>query len=131
MQTMNQPATPPPPPVAASPRLEQFRTEVADLKVTGGQANPERTWLRLGTAAWIIAIVIEVAAWVGSHNAATDLDQRDNIILATAGLVVAVIGTGLFVTFALTRYLRYWLLRLIYADRESTDRVIDALRTRS
>jgi hypothetical protein len=36
----------------------------------------------------------------------------------------------LVVTFTLTRYFRYWLIRLIYQDRESSDRLIEALRPR-
>ena len=28
-----------------TPRLQQFQAEVEQLKVTGGRANPERTWM--------------------------------------------------------------------------------------
>ena len=35
-----------------SPRLQEFRRDVDDLKVTGGRANPERTWMILGAIAW-------------------------------------------------------------------------------
>ena len=31
-----------------SPRLAQFQAEVEQLKVTGGKANPERTWMIIG-----------------------------------------------------------------------------------
>ena len=33
------------------------------------------------------------------------------------------VGTGLFVVFSLTRYFRYWLVRLIYEQREQTDQL--------
>lgn len=113
-----------------TPRLKEFQTEVDGLKVGGGRANPERTWLKLGVAGWIAAIVIEIVAYVGSHGTKDPLTQRDNIVIALLGLVIAVVATGLFVTFALTRYFRYWLIRLIYQDRESTDRLIDSLGKR-
>jgi hypothetical protein len=45
-------------------------------------------------------------------------------------VVLAVIGTGLVVRYALTRYVRYWLVRLIYEDREQTDRIVAALERR-
>ena len=38
---------------------------------------------------------------------------------------IALAYHALFVTFMLTRYFRYWLIRLIYQDRESTDRLIE------
>ena len=84
----------------------------------------------LRIAAWIVALAIEVYAWAGSHGTTDALSQRDFIIVAVAGLTVAVIGTGMFVVFMLTRYFRYWLIRLIYQDRESTDRLIDKLGER-
>lgn len=120
-------ATPGP---APSARLREFQTEVDSLKVAGGRANPERLWLKLGVAAWVLAIVIEVYAWASSHSSEDALEQRDFIIISIAGLAVALIGTGLFVTFTLTRYFRYWLIRLIYQDRESTDRLLDRLSDR-
>lgn len=108
-------------------RLRAFQTEVDGLRVGGGRANPERAWLKVGIGAWLLSIVVGLYAWGSSHSSDDALVQRDAIILAIAGLAVAVIGTGMFVTFMLTRYFRYWLIRLIYQDRESTDRIIDAL----
>ena len=115
-------------PPEPTPRLQEFQSEVDALKVGGGKANPERTWLKVSIAGWIIAIVIEIVAYVGSHGTKNDLVQRDNIVIALIGVVVAVISTGLFVTYSLTRYFRYWLIRLIYQDRESSDRLIEALK---
>ena len=36
---------------------------------------------------------------------------------------ITIVGTGLFVVFSLTRYFRYWLVRLIYEQRDQTDRL--------
>ncbi len=113
-----------------SARMREFQNEVDALKVGGGRANPERTGLRLGTIGWVAAIVIEVIAWFGSHGTKDPLAQRDYIVVALLGVTVAVVATGLFVTFSLTRYFRYWLIRLIYQDRESSDRLIEALGKR-
>ncbi len=125
-----QPTPPTPSTPESSSRLNEFQAEVDSLKVGGGRANPERAWLKLSIAAWIIALAIEVYAWSGSHGTTDALSQRDFIIVAVAGLTLAVIGTGMFVVFMLTRYFRYWLIRLIYQDRESTDRLIDTLGSR-
>lgn len=111
-----------------SPRMQQFQTEVDALGLSGGRANPERTMLRLGVVAWVVGIALIVIGYIGSHGTTNALTQRDFTILAIGGVVAAVIGTGLFVTYSLMRYLRYWLIRLIYTDRENTDRMIEALK---
>jgi predicted acyltransferase len=114
----------------ASERLRQFQDEVSQLRVTGGRANPERQGLVAGIVAWVVAVVLEFVAYFTSHGTDSALEQRDMIILAIFGVVLAVIGTGLVVRFAITRYLRYWLVRLIYEDREQTDRIVAALERR-
>jgi hypothetical protein len=113
-----------------SARMREFQSEVEALKVGGGRANPERTWLKLATVGMVAAIVIEIVAYFGSHGTQDALSQRDYIIVALLGLTIGVISVGLFVTFSLTRYFRYWLIRLIYQDRESSDRLVDALGKR-
>ena len=111
----------------ASERLREFQGEVSQLKVSGGRANPEKQGLVLGFVCWAAAVVLELVAYFTSHGTKDALEQRDMIILACFGIALAVIGTGLVVRFALTRYFRYWLVRLIYEDREQTDRIIAAL----
>jgi hypothetical protein len=115
----------------ASERLREFQGEVNQLRVTGGRANPEKQGLVLGFVCWAAAIVLELVAYFTSHGTKDALEQRDMIILACFGIVAAVIGTGLVVRFALTRYFRYWLVRLIYEDREQTDRIVAALERRN
>ena len=110
-----------------TPRLAEFQSEVAALKVSGGRVTPERLWRHISIGGWVAAVVIEVIAWLGSHNTSDAREQRDFIIVAIGGLTLAVIATGLFVTLTLTRYFRYWLIRLIYQDRESSDRLIEAI----
>ena len=77
-----------------SPRLQEFQSQVDDLRLSGGRANPERTAVRL----------------------------------AIVRFVVAVGAVGLFVRASLTRYFRYWLVRLVYEDRANTDRIVEAIR---
>ena len=43
------------------------------------------------------------------------------------GLLVGLVGVVLWLRNSLTRYLRYWLIRLIYEDREQTERLIAAV----
>ena len=41
------------------------------------------------------------------------------------GLALTIAGTGLFLVMSLRRYLRYWLVRLIYEQRDQTDRIVN------
>ena len=110
-----------------SPRLEEFQTQVDELKLSGGKANPERTTVRVSIGLFIAAVILEIVAFSGSSGATDTRDQNDFIVLALLGVVVALGAAALFVRASITRYFRYWLVRLIYEDRASTDRIVEAL----
>lgn len=113
-----------------TPRLAEFQREVEELKLTGGQANPERKGLTIATVLFVAAVVIEIVALQGSSTASDARDQTDMVILALLGVVVALGAIGMYVRYALTRWFRYWLVRLIYEDRASTDRIVEAIEKR-
>jgi hypothetical protein len=125
---MSEEPTPEKPTSNDSPRLKEFQSQVDDLKLSGGRANPERTAVRLALVLFIGAVVVEIVAFNGSSSASDARDQTDFVILALLGVVLAVGAVGLFVRASLTRYFRYWLVRLVYEDRANTDRLIEALK---
>ena len=43
------------------------------------------------------------------------------------GLIVA--GAALFVRYSMTRYMRFWLLRMVYEERSQTDRTVEAMNS--
>jgi uncharacterized membrane protein YidH (DUF202 family) len=107
-----------------SPRLQQFQAEVDQLRVTGGRANPERMGRNLGAVLMAAGLVIGIYAYFGlSHSTSNPLQQGDATVVGLLGVGFTVVGTGLFVVFTLTRYFRYWLVRLIYEQREQTERL--------
>ena len=77
-------------------RLDQFTSEVNQLRVTGGAANPER----------------QGAMWGAG--------------LMGVGAIAAIVGLALYMRNSMTRYLRFWLIRLVYEQREQADRIVDA-----
>lgn len=115
--------TEPAPVEQLSPRLQEFQREVDQLKVTGGKANPERTWVIIGALIMLAGIVITFAGWMLTHSTDSSLEIADYNAMSNFGLALTIAGTGLFLVMSMRRYLRYWLVRLIYEQREQTDRL--------
>lgn len=111
-----------------SPRLQEFQTQVDDLRLSGGKANPERMAIRGAIALFALALVLGLVAYFTSTGATDSRDQNDAIILALFAVIVALGAVGLFVRASITRYFRYWLVRLVYEDRANTDRIVEALK---
>ena len=44
------------------------------------------------------------------------------------GVGLAIVGIVIWVRNSLTRYLRYWIVRLVYEQREQTDAIVQALK---
>jgi len=113
------------PPLDVSPRLQQFQTEVDQLKVTGGKANPERTWVIIGALLMIAGVVVTLLSYLSTHSSTIQAEWADYNVLSNFGLALTVVGAALFLVMSLQRYLRYWLIRLIYEQREQADRIVD------
>lgn len=122
----------------SSPRLAEFQEEVAKLGVTGGKANPERKLVRFGVFLIIAGIVLEIVALILSLNTSaipegdgitagqqiaaglgSGRDQGHAIIIALCGLGAILAGGIFYIANSLSRFLRYWLVRLIYEIREN------------
>ena len=112
----------------SSSRLAQFEAEVAKLKVTGGGANPERLGSRWGIGLTIVGFVVAVIAWFSAKDSSDVNTILRSQIFAYIGIGVAVVGIVIWVRNSLTRYMRYWIIRLVYEQREQTEQLIQALR---
>lgn len=109
---------------APSDRLQEFQGEVDAMKVDGGKSNPERVWTTIGSLLMIVGIVLSLIAWLNIQGSGKGAKTDDFAAMATFGLVLAVVGSALFIVMSLRRYFRYWLVRLIFEQREQTDRII-------
>lgn len=112
----------------SSSRLSQFEAEVAKLKVTGGGANPERLGSQWGIGLTILGFVIAIIAWWSALDGKDALSTLRAQIFGAIGVGIAVVGVVIWVRNSLTRYLRYWIIRLVYEQREQTEQLIRALR---
>jgi hypothetical protein len=113
---------------AGSDRLAQFQDEVAKLKVTGGGANPERLAAQWGIGIAIVGFVVAIIAYWSALDSADPNDQVRSLIVAVIAMGAVLVGVVIWLRNSLTRYLRYWLIRLVYEEREQTDQIVKALR---
>jgi hypothetical protein len=112
----------------SAPRLEQFREEVGKLKVTGGGANPERLGSQWGIGLTIFGFVVAFISWWSAFNASKFEVIYRSQIFALIGVGIAIVGIVLWIRNSMTRYLRYWIIRLVYEQREQTEQIVKALR---
>ena len=111
-------------------RIEQFKADVAELKITDPSSSRDQLAARLGIAAMVIGLALGIYAYSLSYGADADNpapQQRDAIIVALIGVSVAVVGGALYLKGALAGFLRFWLLRDLHERRAQTDRLLDGL----
>jgi len=107
-------------------RVEQFTTEIADMKLPDAASSRDRTLLRVGAALMVVGVVVAIVAYLLGHGTTNPLQQRDAI--AIIGLTLAVVGAALFVRYSMAQFLRFWLARLSWEQQAQTDRMVEAMR---
>ena len=113
-----------------SERIEQFKTEIAEMGVRDPAVARDRLLLRGSVALLAAGPVLAVIAYFMSHGTENPLQQRDAIVVALLGVTLSVAGGALFTRYALAAFLRFWLARLCWEQAAQTDRVVDALEGR-
>lgn len=110
-------------------RIDQFRTEIGELKLRGSSSDGEKRLLILGVVLTVVGIGLAILGAVQVGNSGgSPADQRAFMAQGSfMGLALIIAGAALFVRFSLARYLRFWLIRMTYESRANTDRVVDAI----
>ncbi|MDQ2679332.1 MAG: hypothetical protein M3Y51_11355 [Actinomycetota bacterium] len=114
-------------------RIEQFKSEIEDLKLRGSSSEGEQRLLVLGIALAVIGVALAVlgAIQVGASGG-SPADQRAFMAQGSfMGLALIIAGAALFIRYSLARYMRFWLIRLTYESRANTDRIVDAIERAS
>jgi len=119
------------PGVLTGPRLEQFEAEITKLKVKGGRADRERLLVILGVLATLAGFIVIAVGLTGVRNATDQLSQGDSMSTTLLGVAIAIVGAVVWARCSLSRYLRYWLVRDLYEQRASTDRIVEAIKGES
>ena len=109
-------------------RGEQFKAEIAQMKLKTGRVGLEN-WLQVvGVLMMIGGIALAFGAYSASLNVTATpasnvdvLDSNSYMPLAIAGLAISVVGGFVFLRYSLAKFLRFWLLRQIYEQRVAID----------
>lgn len=109
-------------------RIDEFKQEMADMRIRPPEDATERTWLIAGIILPLLGLLAIFIGWWGASGSAYPAEQLPYVIsggLLGVGLIIA--GAALFVRYSMTRYMRFWLLRVIYEERTQTDRTVETL----
>jgi uncharacterized membrane protein YidH (DUF202 family) len=109
-----------------NPRMQQFTSEIAEMKLRTGRSQAERALQALGVVLMIAGIALAIGAYAASLNVKVTPGSDSDLLtsssyemLAIAGVAVTVMGGFLFLRYSLARFLRFWLLRQSY-ERDAT-----------
>ena len=112
-------------------RLDEFHQEVSKLRASGGRANPDRWVFRLGLILTIVGLAFTVVSFFLTgkpyDTEGGNLHQSNHIDLVVSaifGLSLTLVGLVMITISSFKRFMRYWLVRLVYEYREQTDRVV-------
>lgn len=107
-------------------RVEQFKADIAELKITDPSASRDLLASRLGMVVMATGVVLPIIAYTMSHGTTNPLAQRDAIILGLLGVALAIVGGAVYLKGALAGFLRFWLVRDLHERRAQTDRMLEA-----
>jgi len=111
----------------ASP-IDEFQAELARLRVRRPSRDDEQRLLLLGAALMPAGLVAIVLGYLGASGT-DDFSSQVPYLLSggVLGLGLIVVGAALFLRYSLGRYLRFWLLRVIYEEHAAADRQVAVL----
>jgi hypothetical protein len=112
----------------ANDRADQFKTEIAEMRLKTGRTNAEHLLQIVGVVLMVAGIALAVGAYRASLNVTATpgsnvdvLDSNSYTPLAIAGLAISVSGGFVFLRYSLAQFLRFWLLRQVYEQRVAID----------
>ena len=109
-------------------RVAEFTNEIESMKLKATSAAGEKRLLILGLVAVAAGLVLTIVGGINVVNNPAPADQRAFMATGTfIGIALIIAGAAFFIRYSLARYLRFWLLRLVWESRANADRIVDAI----
>ncbi len=99
-------------------RREQFEEEIAAVRIRTGKAEAEQRFTILGVVAMVAGVVVCLVAYFAATGEAFTNDILELLVLGAFGIALTILGAAVFLRYSLARFLRFWLLRLIYEQQD-------------
>ena len=98
-------------------RAEEFKEQIAAMRTKTSNASSEQVLLVIGILLMLVGIGLGIGSYFSATNSSQALDQNELIILAISGVSISLMGVAVFLRYSIGRFLRFWLLRQIYENR--------------
>jgi hypothetical protein len=95
-----------------------FGAELGKLRASNNSGPMDRSVSVLGVLLAIVGLIVILVSFMQSRGYSSILDQMDALILSLFGIGLIIVGSALYIRSAMTRFLRYWLLRMVYEQRD-------------
>jgi hypothetical protein len=115
----------------SSSRIEQFKSDVSEMKLKTGTAGREAAFEILGLVLMVGGVIAALITYSASLNMDDSRDVLSGGILTDAMLALAILGAALFLRYSIAKFLRLWLLRQLYEGQENIERVVEAVTHRN
>jgi hypothetical protein len=97
--------------------------ELTRLRASNNSGPMDRGVSVLGILLGIVGLAVILVCFVQSRGYSSILNQMDALILSLFGLGLIMVGAVLYIRASMTRFLRYWLLRMVYEQRDLAARL--------
>jgi hypothetical protein len=102
----------------SSATQKDLSAELTKLRATNNSGRMDRTMSLLGVLLGIVGLGIILLCFIQSRGYSDIRNQMDALILSLFGLSLSIVGSALYIRSSMTRFLRYWLLRMVYEQRD-------------
>lgn len=105
------------PAMSAAGRAE-FEAEVSRLRASNNSGPTDQKVGIAGVVVAVVGLVVILVCYSQTRSYSDQRDQMESLVLALFGLGLVILGSVMYLRNSLTRFLRFWLVRLIYEQRD-------------
>jgi hypothetical protein len=102
---------------SSSDRRAEFEAQLAEVRVKTGVAETEQRWLTLGLVTAGVGVALGVIAMILAGGKDDTRDILEMVILGIVGMSLTIVGSAVFLRYSFARFLRFWMLRLLYEQQ--------------
>ena len=95
-----------------------FGAELGKLRASNNSGPMDRSVSVVGLLLAAVGLVVILISFTQSRGYGDIRNQMDALILSLFGIGLTIVGSALYIRSAMTRFLRYWLLRMVYEQRD-------------